>query len=164
MSKRRPKFTGAELQRFRKSRVDLRGLGAINLKRSLGGRSLVDWCAGLRAACGGSDLSPQREMLVELAGRTRVLLDVVDSYLMSLPSFINRRYKKLAPIIAQRNQLAESLQKTLDRLGLDRVAKRVPTLEEYLASPEREAAHRAFEAEQQDVEEKTSDEAVADNS
>jgi hypothetical protein len=145
------KLTVAELKRF-KRRVDLRGLAAIN-RHSPGARDVVAWRDELRAACGGTDLSPQREMLVELAGRTRVLLDVVDTYLMTLPTIINRRYKKLMPIILQRNQLAESLQKTLDRLGLDRRAKPIEDLDAYLERRGEELVE----------ERQKTDEATADN-
>jgi hypothetical protein len=117
-------------------RVQLQGLACLD-KRSAGGQELLYWRKELTIALGGEDdLSPQKKMLVELATRQRLIIDHIDGYIMSLPSLILRRKKSVLPIVMQRAVLAESLQKTLDRLGLERVPKLVPTLAEYLKEKE----------------------------
>jgi hypothetical protein len=58
----------------------------------------------------------------------------VDAYLLGLPSLVNRQRRVLFPVVTQRTQLAEQLAKTLERLGLQRVAREVPSLSAYLAA------------------------------
>src|SRR5262249_38658808 len=85
-------------------------------------------------ALGGEhDLSPQRRRLVDLAARAALLLDHVDAWIFSRETLVNGRTKALLLVVVQRQSIAEHLAKLLDRLGLDRLPAKVPTLEAYVA-------------------------------
>lgn len=113
--------------------VNLRGLRAID-RRTAAARDMLAFRAELIAALGGEDqLSPQRRKLVDLAARVALYVDHVDGWLAEQRSLINRRSRSLLPVLAQRQALAEHLARLLDRLGLDRVAQKVPDLRTYLA-------------------------------
>lgn len=128
-------------------RVQLEGLRCLD-KRSSGGQELLYWRKELLTALGGEDdLSPQKQMLVELATRQRLIISHIDAFIFSLPSLIIRRKKAAMPIVMQRATLAESLQKTLDRLGLERQMKKVEDLDTYL---ERRGEELAKEKEKAD--------------
>ncbi|MGA3177421.1 MAG: hypothetical protein ABSE19_08740 [Candidatus Acidiferrum sp.] len=121
-------------------RVQLQGLACLD-KRSAGGQELLYWRRELFTALGGEDdLSPQKKMLVELATRQRLIISHIDAFIFSLPSLINRRKKIAIPIVMQRATLAESLQKTLDRLGLEKQMKKVEELDAWI---ERRAKEKA---------------------
>jgi hypothetical protein len=127
--------------------VSHRGLGALD-KRSAGYRALQEWRQGLERDLGGHEnLSEQQRTLVELATRTRLFLDHLDQFLMGLDSIINKRNRRAVPLLTTRMQLSDSLSRTLTQLGLQRQVH-VPTLQEYLASPEHEAALAAAREEE----------------
>jgi len=100
------------------------------------GRGYWEIRQGYIDAKGGDDaVSPQQLVLIDEIMRETLLIDTTDAYLIELGSkIINRRFKRLAPIVAQRHQLADSRLRHLQALGLERVAKRPPTLAEYLRS------------------------------
>jgi len=79
--------------------------------------------------------------LIELAVRTRLYIDHVDAYLMEMSSLVTRR-GRLKPIVEQRQRLVDSLARVLGQLGLERRAKPVTDLHEYVAQRYR-AAGRA---------------------
>ena len=70
--------------------------------------------------------------MVDLVIRQWAVLDAVDGYLLSLPSLCDKRHRRVWPVVLDRNALAASLERMLSRLGLQRVAKPVPSLDEYL--------------------------------
>lgn len=103
-------------------RVKARGMSAVD-RRSAGYRAVKAWRAEMVEALGGEQqVSPQRLTLLELAARSRLFLDHIDSYLLELPTLIIRRRKSVIPIVEQRQRLADSLARQLQTLGLDRVA------------------------------------------
>ena len=115
-SKKAPKIGLVPLVR----RVSVQGLRAVDA-RSAPMRAVRAWKDEIVAALGGKDtLSPQRTTLVDLAARTQLFISHVDSYLLDLPSLINRRRRSLIPIVEQRQRLVESLAKLLGQLSLDR--------------------------------------------
>jgi hypothetical protein len=115
------------------ARIKLKGFGAID-RRTVAAREALRFKADLISALGGeADLSPQRRRLVDLTVRAAILVDHVDAWLFEQKSLINHRNRSLLPVLVQRQGLAEGLAKLLDRLGLDRVPAKVPTLAEYLA-------------------------------
>lgn len=115
--------------------VKLKGLDGID-KRTSAARSLLQWRAQLCTDLGGSEnLSAQRLALIDLACRTKALVDHADAFLLSLPSIVNRRRRSLFPLVQQRTALADSLTRTLHMLGLDRVEKTV-SLTAYLSKTE----------------------------
>jgi hypothetical protein len=121
-----------------KARVKTRGLDAID-KRTSSARALLRWKAELAEALGGSEnLSPQKAALVDLAVRLRLFLDHVDGWLLERKFLINTRKKSVIPALLQRQTLADSLARTLNHLGLERVPKPVPSLQEWIAKKDAE--------------------------
>ena len=101
--------------------------------RTLLGRALSQWQAALVSHLGGQDaISAQQQAVVDLAVRTKLLLDSIDAWLLQQPSLVNHRKRALLPVVLQRQQLADSLARILGQLGLERRAKPVPALGEYL--------------------------------
>lgn len=100
------------------------------------GRALAQWRSELLADLGGIEaVSTQELSLVELAVRSKLMLDSIDAWLLSQTCLINRRKRALLPVVVQRTQLADALARYLAALGLKRRAKRTPTLQEYLEQP-----------------------------
>ena len=58
--------------------------------------------------------------MVDLAGRSKLLLDSVDAYLLTCKSIINKRRKTVIPVLLQREQIAEALARRLIALGLEK--------------------------------------------
>jgi hypothetical protein len=122
-----------------KARVKLRGLAAIDM-RTVAAREMVAFRDDLVSALGGeSELSPQRRKLVDLAARTTLYLDHIDGWLAAQHSLINQRTRSVLPVLVQRQGLADHLARLLDKLGLDRVPRRVKSLGDYLAEKYAEA-------------------------
>jgi len=97
-------------------------------------RELVTSLGGIEA------LSKQQEIIVGIATRTYFLLESLDSYLLTMDSPVNRRKRCVYPVIRERAQLADSLLRHLTALGLERRARPVKSLSEYLAAKEAESA------------------------
>jgi hypothetical protein len=105
------------------TRIKLRGLSAIDM-RTVAARDLIAWRQELLNALGGNDnVSPQKWALIDLAVRTKALIDHCDAFLLAEPSIINRRRKALLPLVAQRQTLCDSLSRLLSQIGLERVAR-----------------------------------------
>jgi hypothetical protein len=135
-----------------RGRPPTHGLGT--LKRTLGalgsrvidrrttlGKQLAAWKAALIGDLGG-DVSTQQAAVIDLAVRTKLLLDSIDAWLLVQPSLVNARKKALLPVVKERQGLADALARYLGQLGLARHAKPVPDLTAYLAQaqppPERD--------------------------
>lgn len=125
-----------------KTAVTALGSRALPSVRTALGRELREWRGALIADLGGEEaISTAQRALVDLAVRTKLLVDSVDAYLLQLPSLVNRSRRVLFPVVTQRVQLAEQLAKTLERLGLERRTKPVPTLGELLSQTPPRADH-----------------------
>lgn len=97
------------------------------------GRALADWRDALVRDLGGKGaISTQQEALVDLATKSKLILDSIDNWLLQQPSLVNARKRALLPVVRERTQLADSLARYLALLGLERRVK-VPTLQDYLA-------------------------------
>jgi len=106
-------------------RVALKGLDALD-RRSQGARELIAWRRALVSDLGGETaLSEQKRAIVELICRTRLLLDHADSFLFGLESVILKKRKVFVPLVAQRQQLVDSISRLLAQLGLERIAQPV---------------------------------------
>jgi hypothetical protein len=77
-------------------------------------------------------VSPQKRALIEVCVRTKLYIDVLDRWLMSLPSLWVVRRKSVIPALNQRTGLADSLTRQLQAIGLERVAAPVEDLRDYL--------------------------------
>jgi hypothetical protein len=98
-------------------------LGERGLKiadgRTRVGKSLVTWRNALAADL-GNDLSTAQQAVVDLAMRTKLLLDSIDGWLLKQPTLINRRKRCLLPVVRERQVLADALAHYLGQLGLER--------------------------------------------
>ena len=109
-----------------------RGLRVID-KRTQIGKALLAWGAELVADLGGDGaISTQQRMLIDLALRTRLMLDSIDAWLVRQPSLVNKRQRSVYPVVLQRQQLANALAGYLGSLGLERRSKPVPDLHDFL--------------------------------
>ena len=116
--------------------------------RALDGRSpamvaIRKWRGELIADLGGADLvSTQQLAIVDLAGKSKLLLDSIDTWLLAQPSLINARKRSLLPVVLQRQQLVNGLVNMMSQLGLERQHK-VKSLNEILSrdEPENELAN-----------------------
>src|SRR5437867_964852 len=101
----------------------LRQLGGRVLdRRTTLGRQLAAWKAELVRDLGG-DVSTQQAAVIELAVRTKLLLDSIDAWLLAQPSLVNARKKALLPVVRERQQVADALARYMGQLGLERRAK-----------------------------------------
>src|SRR5262245_5669558 len=109
------------------------GLGnrAID-KRTATGKALAKWRHDLIQDLGG-DVSTQQSTIVDLAVKSKLLLDSIDVWLLTQETLVNRRKKSLIPVVKERQSLADGLAKYLSMLGLERRSKQV-TLQDYIAS------------------------------
>jgi len=115
-----------------KTRVALRGWAAIDM-RTVAAREMLSFRDELVAALGGdTELSPQRRKLIDLAARASLYLDHIDAWLVAQQALINRRSRSVLPVLLQRQTLAEHLARLLDKLGLDRRPRQVPSLNDYI--------------------------------
>lgn len=114
----------------------MRELGerAIDRRTSLG-RALDEWRAGIVADMGGaSNVSRQQEAILDMAVKTKLLLDSIDGYLFTQKSIVNKRKRAVIPVVRERLQLADALARYLTALGLERKAKAVPSMQGFLES------------------------------
>ncbi len=92
--------------------------------RTSQGKTLGAWTAALVEDLGGFDnISAQRLTIIDLAAKTKILLDGIDTWLFQQPSLVNKRDRKLFAVVKDRQALADSLARYMGQLGLDRRAK-----------------------------------------
>ena len=110
-------------------------LGSRTLdRRTSVGRALATWKDDLVADLGGDEaVSTQQHALVELAVRSKLMLDSIDAWLLVQPSLVNKRKRALLPVVRERTQLADALARYLSALGLERRNKPERSLQDYLA-------------------------------
>jgi len=90
-------------------------------KRTTLGKSLQRWRRDLIADLGGVDaVSTQQLAIVDLAVKTKLLIDSIDVWLLTRPTLINGRKRALLPAVLQRQQLADALARYMVQLGLSR--------------------------------------------
>ena len=90
-------------------------------RRTVTGRALAKWRADLTQDLGGEDaVSTQQSALVDLAVKSKLLLDSVDAWLLTQDTLINKRKRSLLPVVLQRQTLADGLARYLSQLGLER--------------------------------------------
>jgi hypothetical protein len=105
-------------------------------QRTAVGRALAGWRGALIDALGGDgQVTPQQETIIELAVRSKLIVDSIDTGLLAQPSLVNYRRRALLPVVIQRQQIANGLVNHLEALGLERRGPRTLSLAEYLARP-----------------------------
>jgi len=82
-------------------------------------KAMQRWRSELERDLGGN-VSTQQAAIIDLAVKTRLLLDSVDGWLLAQPSLVNKRKRVLLPVVIQRQQLADALARYLSALGLQR--------------------------------------------
>jgi hypothetical protein len=114
-------------------------------KRAIDGRSAVAkalkrWRLELINDLGGRDsISTQQHAIIDLAVKSKFLLDSIDAWLLTRDTLITgrKRAPAIIPVVIQRQQLADGLAKYLNMLGLERRHK-VKTLQEILSQQDDE--------------------------
>lgn len=76
---------------------------------------------------------------VELIVAAWAQLDSVTGYLLTLPSLVDKRHRRVWQVVKDRAALASQLQSLLRDVGLERRARKVATLDEYLREHDRRA-------------------------
>jgi hypothetical protein len=109
------------------------GNRALPSRKTALGRALHDWRESLLADLGGAEtISTQQLALVDLAVRSKLLVDSVDAYVLAMPSPVNKKRRVLFAVVVQRQALVGQLQSLLRDLGLERRARDVTDLASYL--------------------------------
>jgi hypothetical protein len=102
----------------------------------------MEWRDSVVRDLGGPDaISAQQATLVDLAMRTKLLVDHLDCFISEQESVINKNKRSAYPIVLQRQTLADALARYMQQLGVRRVPRPVPTLAEYVQQSKPEAAN-----------------------
>jgi hypothetical protein len=107
--------------------------------RRLDGRSAIAvavrrWQADERQDL-GDDLTQAQETILEGAAQKWIIASALADYIARQPSLVSKR-RTVAPVVLQYLQVVDSLERSLDRLGLERRAKDATDLRRYLAERE----------------------------
>ncbi len=108
--------------------------------RALDGRTSVakaiaEWKAELIADLGGGPaISTQQTAIIDLAVKTKLILDSIDAWLLTRSSLVDKRRRALLPIVRERQQLADALSRYLQVLGLERRSRPGIDLQSYVAT------------------------------
>lgn len=103
-----------------KAAVKVLGSRAIDGRTTLG-KALGQWRNELIADLGGPDaVSVQEQAIVDLAVKTKLLLDSIDAWLLVQPSLVDKRRRGVLPVVLQRQALADALARYMAQLGLKR--------------------------------------------
>ena len=108
--------------------------------RALDGRTsvakaLAEWKAELIDDLGGRQaISTQQTAIIDLAVKTKLMLDSVDAWLLTRSSIVDKRRRALLPIVRERQQLADAIARDLQVLGLERRSKPAIDLQSYVAT------------------------------
>jgi hypothetical protein len=124
-------------------KASVRALGPRVIdKRTRLGKQLAEWRADLIRDLGGKP-STAELALVDLAVRSKLMLDSIDAWLLVQPSLVNARKRAVLPVVRERQAQADGLLRALDRLGLASRAQEPPaSLAEYIAQHDgRRARH-----------------------
>lgn len=93
-------------------------------RRTVTAKALAKWRTDLVDDHGGANaISTQQSALVDLAVKSKLLLDSIDAWLLSRRRSSTRVKKPLIPVVLQRQTLADGLAHYLAQLGLERRRK-----------------------------------------
>ena len=102
------------------------------------GRQLQKWRREIVEDLGGADcVSTQQNALIDLAVKSKLLLDSIDAWLLTQDTLVNKRKRSILPAVIQRQGLADGLARYLSQLGLERRHK-IKTLQEILSEQDDE--------------------------
>lgn len=115
--------------------------GRVIDRRTTLGKALASWRADLIEDLGGpTAVSTQQEALVDLAVKTKLMLDSIDSWILTQGTLINSRKRALLPVVRERTQLADALARYIGSLGLERKRSGTPSLQALLQRQTTKAA------------------------
>ena len=84
-------------------------------------KALAQWRRELIQDLDGIEvIGAQQATLIEIAARTKLLLNSVDVWLLGQRSLVNGRKKAALPIVRERTQLADTPGRLMAQLGLQR--------------------------------------------
>jgi hypothetical protein len=119
-------------------KASVRALGPRVIdKRTTLGKRLAEWRRDLIRDLGGNP-STRQLAIIDMAVRSKLLLDSVDAWLLSQPTVINARKRAVLPVVRERQQLADGLLRCLAALGLHARAQETTSLADYVASKDKE--------------------------
>jgi hypothetical protein len=96
---------------------------------------MAEYRGELVADQGGEEtITAAKRALVELAVAARFKRLAVEAYLLSMDSLVDRRHRCVWPVVKDAAALEAHERAILRDLGLERRAKAVPSLAEYLAA------------------------------
>jgi hypothetical protein len=124
-----------------KHAVKALGSRTIDMRTSLG-KALMQWREDLMADLGGAEVvTTQQAAVIDLAVKTKLMLDSIDAWTLQQPSLINKRARAVLPVVRERQQIADALARYMQTLGLERrVPNKLQTLHEVVREIEREKA------------------------
>ena len=109
-----------------------RRMGALDKRTSLA-KATAKLRSELVGDCGGAEaLSVQQHKIVDEPIKRFLMLESTGAWIFTQPSLIKRRTRALPRIIVQRQTIANKTVRYLDRLGLERKGKQIPTLQDYI--------------------------------
>ncbi|TMA95692.1 MAG: hypothetical protein E6J77_02175 [Deltaproteobacteria bacterium] len=86
---------------------------------------LIDHCGGAEA------VSPAQVILIDTAVKTELIVRAAEDYILRQETLVVDHGR--LPVVMQRQQLADSLCRMLEKIGMDRKAREVTSLHDYLA-------------------------------
>jgi hypothetical protein len=105
------------------------------------GRALQAWRSDLLRDLGGAEsVTTQQVAVVDVAVRTKLILDSVDTWLLARPTLVHHRTRSLLPVVVQRMRVARGFLQALQLLGLERRGPKTVSLGEYLSQYQPPAA------------------------
>jgi hypothetical protein len=115
----RPGNTNAQTHGLTVLKRAVNGLGNRLIdKRTATGRALAEWRKELVDDLGGKDaISAQQSAVIEIAVKSKLLLDSIDVWLLTQESLVNKRKRALLPAVIQRQALADGLVRYLQALA-----------------------------------------------
>jgi hypothetical protein len=81
---------------------------------------------------GPETISTQQAALVDVAVRSKLLLDSIDTWLLDRRSIVDLKTRDVVPAARSRNAFANTLRNVLMDLGLGRRKRELPALADYL--------------------------------
>jgi hypothetical protein len=98
------------------------------------GEALQAWRDAIITDLGGEqNISAMEQSIVEMATKTHLLLSSIDRFLLEQDSLVHKSKRQLFPVVLQRQQLADSLARYMNQLGLKRRVKPATSLSDYVA-------------------------------
>jgi hypothetical protein len=126
-----------------KRAVRVLGTRAVD-RRTRIGKALQAWRDELISDLGGiENLSAAKLALIDSAVKTKLILDSIEVWMLKQQSLVSGKTRGAIPVVLHRNSLVGTLKGLLETLGLERRARKVPTLAEVFAEPAADACNEA---------------------